>query len=284
MRLPEAADQLRTAPVKVLRAVFAGIGQLLVAADQFREEAEEQSADDQYDVFREWARPPASVSPAGTAQAGEPAAAASAPPKAAAAPAKAAAAEQVPRKPEPRARHPRGASERGAAQGGGGRRPSASAEAPVKAAASARGANAAARRSATKSRGPATTMGDENTMRGGKARRSREAAEPRRFRSLDSTGNVRVLTPEDVAESASTRKAPARPEPPAASPEPRAALPIDAYDGLSLPSLRSRLRNLDAAQLRVLLAYERSNARRDDVMGMFERRIIKLGAAGSDAT
>lgn len=55
-----------------------------------------------------------------------------------------------------------------------------------------------------------------------------------------------------------------------------AALPMAGYDGLSLPSIRARLRSLDAAQLAVLAAYERTHAERPDVLGMLERRIEKL--------
>jgi hypothetical protein len=83
-----------------------------------------------------------------------------------------------------------------------------------------------------------------------------QAASQRTFRSLDSTGNVRVLTPDMPAESA--------------------GLPVAGYDGLSLASLRARLRNLDAEQVRALLDYERSAANRADVVTMFERRIAKL--------
>jgi hypothetical protein len=53
-------------------------------------------------------------------------------------------------------------------------------------------------------------------------------------------------------------------------------LPLIQYDSLSLGSLRARLRGLDVAQLRVLLDYERRNAERPEVLGMFERRIEKL--------
>ena len=56
------------------------------------------------------------------------------------------------------------------------------------------------------------------------------------------------------------------------------ALPLPGYDELSLASLRSRLRNLDATQLATLLAYDRSAANRSDVVTMFERRIAKLEA------
>ncbi|HEY7147777.1 MAG TPA: hypothetical protein VH637_26320 [Streptosporangiaceae bacterium] len=52
---------------------------------------------------------------------------------------------------------------------------------------------------------------------------------------------------------------------------------MPGYDGLSVASLRARLRNLDAGQVRQLLAYERAHADRPDVVTMFERRIAKLG-------
>ena len=55
-----------------------------------------------------------------------------------------------------------------------------------------------------------------------------------------------------------------------------APLPIANYDDVSLASLRARLRNLDAAQLQALLSYERAHAARPAVLSMFERRISKL--------
>jgi hypothetical protein len=85
---------------------------------------------------------------------------------------------------------------------------------------------------------------------------------------------------------------PARP--PAAAPEPAPAagpgvtsasaataappLPVPNYDELSLASLRARLRYLDAAQLRILVQYERSHAGRAAIVTMFERRMAKLAA------
>jgi hypothetical protein len=70
-------------------------------------------------------------------------------------------------------------------------------------------------------------------------------------------------------------KVPADAGPPAAS-TPEAALPVPSYDELSVASLRARLRNLDTAQVRALLDYEKANAGRADVVTMFERRIAKL--------
>jgi hypothetical protein len=58
-----------------------------------------------------------------------------------------------------------------------------------------------------------------------------------------------------------------------------AAPPLPGYDDLSLPSLRARMRVLDAATLQALLAYEKAHAHRDDVITMFERRLAKIATA-----
>ena len=131
-------------------------------------------------------------------------------------------------------------------------------------------------------------------------------AETSRFRSLDQTGNVRLLTPEELDEYEGPNHAPEGPSPAAeraslapedastAVPAPAAndtaarevngtaaaALPLPAYDTLSLASIRARLRTLDVAQLRVLANYEATHAERPDVLGMLERRIEKLEAGG----
>ena len=114
-------------------------------------------------------------------------------------------------------------------------------------------------------------------MRDGRARHTRETG-PRRFRSLDLTGNVRVLTPDDLQELAQ----PVEASLPGA--DLTSTLPIASYESLSVPALRSRIRSLDAGQLRVLLDHELSNAHRDAVLTMFERKIGRLGAADGDAT
>jgi hypothetical protein len=56
---------------------------------------------------------------------------------------------------------------------------------------------------------------------------------------------------------------------------------VPNYDSLTVPSLRARLRNLDTAQLRTLLDYEKAHAGRGDVLTMFERRIAKLESDGA---
>jgi hypothetical protein len=133
------------------------------------------------------------------------------------------------------------------------------------------------------------------------------SAEP--ARDLDKTGNVRLLTDEDAgpeAAKAPAAKAPAskvkakakvpaakaKAEVPAAevldeapagvdasaSVSASASLPLPNYDELSVASLRARLRNLTAAQVGDLVAYEKANAARPEVIAMFERRIDKLAA------
>ncbi len=116
-----------------------------------------------------------------------------------------------------------------------------------------------------------------------------------RWRSLDQTGNVRLLSAEDLddddflppvirVEAAEAALATADADRPAAAvpavTAPSPALPIAGYDSLSLASIRARLRGLDVAQLRVLLDYEVTNAERPEILGMFERRIEKLESAG----
>ena len=91
-----------------------------------------------------------------------------------------------------------------------------------------------------------------------------------------------------VAEPVAVTETPAATEPAAAAEDAAATpaeqppdsgltvLPVANYDGLTIASLRARLRNLDPAQLRVLIDYEKAHAGRGDVLTMFERRIAKL--------
>ncbi len=259
VRLPDAAGQVRNAPIKVLRGLFAGIGQLLLAADRFRaEEAErERDVDGEH-------------------------------------------------------RDPLTAPESWFAAG----------SAPV------------IDSGLVTDSGPVTDSGQRSPESAGRAPAGVADSDParasRRFRSLDSTGNVRVLTPDEIADAAPEpvattapeptatiepgpvrpaggQKAARKPKPPARSkpkpqtrtkpharpepdPEPAPApavppeLPVPGYDGLSLPSLRARLRSLDADQLRILVEYEKSAARRPEVVTMFERRIARLEATAPDAS
>jgi hypothetical protein len=110
-------------------------------------------------------------------------------------------------------------------------------------------------------------------------------------RDLDKTGNVRLLdgtgagaggatkaaeTPV-TAEAQMTFELEEAAETPVAK---EADAPLPNYDELSVASLRARLRNLDAAQVKQMAEYEKAHAARADVITMFERRIAKLEAGG----
>ena len=254
VRLPDAAGQFQNAgngrnsrnsrtdrnrtvpnipaiPVRVLRGFFAGVGQLLLAADRLREAGAERDRNGQDEQFD----PPTGLDG------------------------------------EPPASHERAEGDaRAAAPVAGGR--AGAGHRPPKV-----GAQSSDARSATRPR----------------AARRGQPAMPR-FRSLDATGNVRILTPDMPAETpgAARPKAASRPKGKTArrsrsvtaSRAVAADLPVPGYDALSLPSIRARLRGLDVAQLRVLCDHEKSGARRADVVTMLERRIAKLEAAARDAT
>lgn len=93
--------------------------------------------------------------------------------------------------------------------------------------------------------------------------------------------------PEEAPPVATSRTT-ARPEPsPAPAPAPVPPPPVDAtaadlpvpnYDDLSVPSLRARLRNLDADQVGQLRDYEKAHANRESVLAMYDNRIAKLRA------
>ena len=100
------------------------------------------------------------------------------------------------------------------------------------------------------------------------------APAPAMDRDFDKTGNVRLLTSAEATAGDRTIKATVAEAPLVAEP----GAPLPNYDELSIPSLRARLRNLDVAQLRQLVEYERAHADRADVITMFERRIAKLQA------
>src|SRR5215831_13332801 len=218
MPIPQqVTDRIKEAPAVVLRAVFAGIGQLLMAADKIRAQLQEQAtsspAHQQRPSTAQPPRPPADETGSVTPLRERPAPAA-----------------------EP-------APEPGAA-------PTLKTTVPKPAAASA--AKTAAH---TKPTAAAKAAGPKPA-----------AASPKP-----------ATAPKPAA---ATPKPATAPKPAAASPKPAAAAaqapPIPGYDDLSIASLRARLRGLDAAGVQALLDYEKANAKRDDVITMFERRLSKI--------
>ena len=98
-----------------------------------------------------------------------------------------------------------------------------------------------------------------------------------RWRSLDKTGNVRLLGAEELADGQGGQGGlGGRGRPPETAAAALTAMPWPNYDDLSVASLRARMRGLDPAQLRVLIEHEQASANRENVVTMFERRIAKL--------
>jgi len=124
---------------------------------------------------------------------------------------------------------------------------------------------------ADRSQGQVSSAGAPADARNGRTAGRRRYAgadpAPSRWRSLDQTGNVRLLTAEDLDNEDAIRPA-------------VAALPLASYDTLSLASIRARLRSLDASQLRVLADYEAAHAQRPEILGMLERRLEKIETGG----
>jgi hypothetical protein len=124
---------------------------------------------------------------------------------------------------------------------------------------------------------PAAAKATTATETTAKATAAKPSRAPR-TRDFDKTGNVRLL---DEAETSAAMPAEAEAtyvDAAAGSESGDSGPPLPNYDELSVASLRARLRNLDAAQVRRLAEYERAHAARADVIAMFERRIAKLEA------
>jgi hypothetical protein len=124
-----------------------------------------------------------------------------------------------------------------------------------------------------------------------KTAKAAPAAKAPEARDLDKTGNVRLLDGAGAGAGGATKAAEVpvtaeaqmtfELEEAAETPVAEAAdAPLPNYDELSVASLRARLRNLDAAQVKRMAEYERAHAARADVITMFERRIAKLEAGG----
>jgi hypothetical protein len=205
MPIPQVNDRIKEAPAVMLRAVFAGVGQLLLAADKVRARAAE-----------------AGWPPDRTAQQGRPW-------------------SRWHTLDDTRSGTVPLARERVNSHNHSAQRPSANGGTTTVAAASA-GTEAA----------PAPASAG--------------------------TQAAHAATPAGAEEERPARGAPAPDEPAAPAGPPGDAPPLPGYDGLSLPSLRAKMRVLDAATLRAMLAYEKAHAHRDDVIAMFERRLAKIDA------
>src|SRR5690242_6941088 len=208
MPIPQVNDRIKEAPVVVLRAVFAGIGQLLLTADKVRTKAAEQVwTPDQ----------PAGPGPAG-----------------------------------PSPSWPATATKTAAAT---------KATANTKTAPTAKATATAKPALAAKPPKPAAKA----TAKPAPAAKAAPTAKPAAAKAAP--------TPKPASEA---RTAPAAKAAPPAKTTPAPAPPLPGYDDLSLPSLRARLRTLDAATLKAMLDYEKAHTHRDDMISMLERRLAKI--------
>ncbi len=281
MRYPQVTDRMKEAPIKALRAIFAGFGQVLLVADRARSRALEQ------DTAQDAEHQPPADQPV-------PAAAA-----------------QRPESKQPESKQPE-SKWRSLDETGNVRLLSdpdladaglAAAETTGSAGAAGSGAEAAP---AEPDAAPAETdaappEADDALAETAAAAPETAAAAPEPDAEVSDSG---IAAPEPhvvLAEAAAAAVgpgqdlagalgAPAGPDTsgaaaspagaPAAAASP-ASLPLRNYDELTFASLRARLRNLDTSQLRVLVEYERAHEARDAVLTMFERRIAKL-SSGQD--
>src|SRR6266851_772817 len=242
MPLPQVNERIKEVPAQALRAVFAGIGQVLLVADKIRNRAVEQ----------------VSGTTAATTTT-----AATAPPREAPPTAPAAAPSTAPAEPQ------------------------------------AETTQAEPQAKTTQAEPQAKTTQAEPQAKTTPAEPQAEPDGARR-RSLDETGNVRLISPDDeAAEPAASAPptpditAPGSDAPPAnqalvapqapAAPEATepGALPLSNYDELTIASLRARLRVLSPSQISILLEYEKVTEGRPAVITMFERRLAKLEQEGS---
>ncbi|MBV9207366.1 MAG: hypothetical protein JO037_18640 [Actinobacteria bacterium] len=257
MRVPQVSERIKEVPVQALRGVFAGIGQLLLVTDRLRNKT-----------------------PAGT---GPPAQQAETAPTAPG-PADPAPASRAPAAAEPAPASP-GTAEPAPAS------PGAAEPAPVEAPASepAVARTSRVRPVAVKPATPKPTAARRAPAKPGATKpatpKQPGPPKPQQPRDPDKTGNVRLLGGDERTRMTPAGAAAASPAAPVNGAAPGSgpgelAPPLPGYDEMSVPSLRARLRNLDAAQVRQLAEYERAHAGRAEVVGMFERRIAKLQAEG----
>jgi hypothetical protein len=315
MRVPQVSERIKEAPAQVLRGVFAGIGQLLLITDKLRNKASHQDVPrartpgPSETVTDTTVTSPTghgagtAAAPAGAAggeagpvlvDAGPTAEAAAAPaaPAPASAPAASAPAAAAATPAEAVTESEAVIAETAPARPATTRRTTVKpvANKPVTAKPPAKPATA--KPATAKPTTPRRTAAKAAAAEAAEAAGDAVPRPPKRqsSRNFDKTGNVRVLgneaeTPAPEPAAAAPEPATAAPEPATPAPEPVAAAepaataaPLPNYDELSVASLRARLRNLDAAQVKELAEYERAHAARADVLTMFERRIAKLEA------
>jgi len=259
MPIPQVNDRIKEAPVVVLRAVFAGIGQILLTADKVRARAAEQV----------WTpdRAPAQA-PAGLPADRRP----QEPPRNGTTHAEPAVADHSAVREAPASRPPATTAAEPATKPAPATRATPTKPAPATRATPTKPVAAAKATPATRN-APATKATPAT-----KAGPATRASSPAKATPAAKAAPAAKTTPEPKAPRAATA-AKAVPAPRAAKAEPAAeAPPLPGYDDMSLASLRARLRALDPATIQAMLAYERAHAGREPVITMLERRLAKISA------
>jgi hypothetical protein len=252
MPIPQVTDRIKEAPALALRALFAGVGQLLLAADKVRTRAVDQLA--QFERSRP-GRAQAPAASGSTTTPSSPKAPAPTAPSASAGPAA-----------------PASAGPAAPASAG----PTAPAPAPGTAEQASDASLAGAGAGAEPEAAPG---GDRTPGPGGKpAAAKRPPTKPRA--AAKPAGGKRPGTKPRASGKPAPTALPATKPPATAQPASKAP-PIPNYDDLSVASLRARLRVLDAGTLRAMIGYEKAHANREAVITMFERRLAKMGGEES---
>jgi hypothetical protein len=264
MPLPQVNDRIKEIPAQTLRAVFAGIGQMLLIADKLRARAAEQISS----AGAAHATKPADAAGTGAVPATEPADAAR-PADAASAAAAARPADEAPSRPPQAPDKPARAT-----RAKGGARP-APPQRP--------------RWRSLDETGNVRLLGEGDEELASEAGVTTGTDTAPAAAPAEPTPAASAASPPPAATSAPPASSAPAPPPAPTQPAPAtsataastssadaAALPLANYDQLSLASLRARLRVLDAAQVSLLLDYEKAHESRPDVVTMFERRIAKL--------
>ena len=251
MPIPQVNDRIKEAPVVMLRAVFAGIGQLLLTADKVRTRAAEQV----WTPDRPAGPAGPGPSPSWPATATKTAPATKARTTTKTAPADKATATA---KPAPAAKATT--------------KPAAKATATAKPAPAAKPAARAKPAPAAKAAPAAESAPAAKAAPAAKPAAPQPAAAKAASTTKSASGAKRSPA---VKAAPPAKPVPAAKAAPPAKPVP-AAPPLPGYDDLSLPSLRARLRTLDATGIKAMLDYEKAHARRDEVISMLERRLAKI--------
>jgi len=93
-------------------------------------------------------------------------------------------------------------------------------------------------------------------------------------------GSAPVPVPHFATERAAAGELPAPPPGEAAERAPSGEPPVPGWDGLTLGSIRARLRRLSEQDLVALRRYEEGHAARPDVLSMLTNRLAKVRSEG----